>query len=291
MTRLADGLLALATPEARSAFSSMISRWAQVDAPRAGDWMLANMARVPVDSLRNVAQQLVRADAERAMRMADQVPAAARANWIVGVAGGLAQNDLAGATRWIDRFRGQPGYDAALTAVVQQAAQNDPAGASRLLTNAGSAVQAQAAPQLVARWVQQDPPAAARWTETIADAPARSGSMNAAARSWAQRDANAAERWARALPSQVDRDGALSGVFAGAAASGSADPRILDAIGSDELRQRAAMNAIGTLARSDAAAARRLLTNYVTDFRMRQQAEQMLAQATGQVSGVPIFIN
>jgi hypothetical protein len=152
-------------------------------------------------------------------------------------------------------------------------------------------VQALAAPQLVARWVQQDPPAAARWTETIADVPARSASMNAAARSWAQRDANAAERWARALPSQVDRDGALGGVFAGAAASGSADPRILDAIGSDELRQRAAMNAIGTLARSDAAAARRLLTNYVTDFRMRQQAEQMLAQATGQVSGVPIFIN
>jgi hypothetical protein len=42
------------------------------------------------------------------------------------------------------------------------------------------------------------------------------------------------------------------------------------------------MNVLPTLARNDADAARRLLSTYVTDPRMRQQAEQLLGQLAGQ---------
>src|SRR5690606_7706213 len=131
-TRLADGLLALDSAIGRSALTTMLGRWATADPARATEWLVANVTSVPPESFSGVAPQLARADIETAKRLTDAVPTSARAAWAASVAGALAQNDLAGAVAWIERFRGQPDYDTALVQIVQRGVQYDPAGVARL---------------------------------------------------------------------------------------------------------------------------------------------------------------
>lgn len=287
MLRLLDGLIESGA-EGRSLMSSTVSLWVQTDAPRATSWVLTNVDRLPAGLLENVAERLAVSDAERAAAVADQVPPARRSEWVAGVAGGLAQQDAASATQWLERFRGQPGYDAGLGAAARRLSQFDPSAAARLLMQASPAVQAQSASQVVMQWSEIDPPAAARWIESLGNEQARLAAAGMAASAWAQRDAAAAERWARGLSTEAERDLALVGVFAAAAAAGPVPTRILDALSSDEMRQRAIMNSIQTIAVTDANAARQLLTTYVTDPRMRQQAEQIIERGSG--TSLPLLL-
>lgn len=288
MTRLAEGLLALDTPQARSALSTMLGRWAQVDRARATDWVVANLTRVPPESIGNVAQQLARADLENAKRLTDSVPAAARAAWVASVAGTIAANDIAGATQWVERFRGQASYDAAMLQIVQRGAQYDPAGAAQLVERLTPASQARASTQLAMQWAQQDPAAATQWAQTIADETARGSALRLTVQQWARADVGAAARWARGLASATARDMALGSVFAGGVEAGTADTRLLDEISTGAAREQAVLNAVGQLARNDPEAARRLLT-YVTTPTIREQAERMIEQA-GRPSGLPFTI-
>ena len=82
---------------------------------------------------------------------------------------------LRGAVRGQVIARGEPGYDAALTAIAGRAALSDPPGAARLFDSINVA-EAPDAPQTAARitseWARRDHRAAAGW----AAAPARSSS-------------------------------------------------------------------------------------------------------------------
>ena len=276
MTRLAEGLLALDSALGRSGLMLMLGSWMQADTARATDWLLANLTRVPPETLNNVSRTLARTDIESAKRLTDSIPDTVRASWAANVAGTLAESGIANAMQWVERFRGQPVYEAALSRIVQTGARYDAKAAAPLVEGLSPALRSEVSREVALQWAQQDPAAAARWFETIDDETTRSDTLGMAARLWAQRDAAAAERWARALADSDKRDAALGGVFAGRAASGAVDLRLLDEIGAATVRQWAAMTAISALG-NEPEAARELLP-YVTSAAMRRQAELMIEQ-------------
>src|SRR5690606_13440758 len=120
-------------------------------------WVLANLTRVPPESLFTVAGRLARVDIESAKRLTDRMPDAARASWVGSVASVLADTSFASAVEWAERFRGEPAYATAVTAILPSYASRDPKAMARLLDESDPAVQARAAMYLVQNWVQQDP--------------------------------------------------------------------------------------------------------------------------------------
>src|SRR5690606_12281444 len=65
-TRLAEGLLAFVSALGRQALTSMLGPWIQADTENAMAWVLANLTKVPPESLFTVAGRLARVDIESA---------------------------------------------------------------------------------------------------------------------------------------------------------------------------------------------------------------------------------
>jgi hypothetical protein len=184
------------------------------------------------------------------------MPAGAREGWIAGAANGLARNDFEGTLRWLDGFRGEPGYDRAVNAALSTGAASNPVAVARYLDSAPASA---ASPQIVGNVTR-------RWVAT---------------------DAAAAERWARALPSGPVRDEALSGLMqSGDAATIS---RVLGELSSDAARARGAMTGAATLARTDLAAARRLIAEHIRDPEQRALAERQIEIMASQPRGATVI--
>ena len=146
--------------------------------------------------------QLARINPAAAMTYLDRVPSELRARWISAVADGYAQNDAPAAASWLTRFRGEPGYEAAVAAVAGRTAQHDPVGAARLfasidLSQAPDAEQHARA--IAMRWARDDIGAAASWARALDNDAIATGAVSAVTSHWAARDAAAPESRSESL--------------------------------------------------------------------------------------------
>ncbi len=258
----------------------LTQRWAQREPHDAMRWLLARGSDAPRAALGQAAIQLGRTDPPAAIAYVDRVPPELRATWISAVADGYAQNDARAAASWIAQHRGAPGYDAALAAIASRTAQTDPSAAARLFdsVNVSDAPDApQAARRIAAAWARQDHRGAAAWVNAIADDGARTAAIGAVASEWAARDALGARGWALGLPSGAARDTALTQLL-GATTTGAIDHVLLDAFSGADARERAVSAAVRMIAPRDAAAARQLADQYLTDAGARRAAERFIEQ-------------
>ena len=110
----------------------MLTRmWAQRQPHEAARWLLARGSDAPRAALGQAAMQLARTDPAAATSYVDTVAPELRATWISSVAAGYAQHDARAAATWVAQYRGEPGYDAAVTAVAGMTAQGDPVSAAQ----------------------------------------------------------------------------------------------------------------------------------------------------------------
>ena len=100
------------------------------------------------------------------------------------------------------------------------------------------------------------------------------------ASSWAASERENARAWALELPVGAARDSALRGVLL-APGTSTIDVSVLDSINDTAIREHTATTLAVRVARSDPAAANRLLERYVTDHAARQQAQQEIDRAIG----------
>jgi hypothetical protein len=285
MVKLADRLLA--TPGRAQALQMLTQTWAQRQPQDATRWLLARGSSAPRAALAQAAIQLARVDPAAATAYLNNVPPDLRATWISAVADGYAQADARAAASWIAQHRGEPGYDAALTAIAGRAAAGDPAGAARLFdsVNAAEAPDApQTASRITAEWARRDHRAAAAWAAAVADESARTSAIRTAAASWATRDAPGARGWALGLPTGAGRDSAVTQIL-GATTAGTIDHVLVDAYSNAEARQRGVGEAVRQIAARDTVAARQLADQYLTDPGARQAAERFIEQ--GRYGPVP----
>jgi hypothetical protein len=282
--RVVDRLAGIDNPAMGSMISSAMSRWSRTDPNAALNWALNNADRIDASAFSNMANEMANTDIDLALATMARLPPAQRAGWFEGVASGVARYDVNQALSLLNRYQGEPGYAEAYGAVVNQLAQLNPAAAASMLSDApaGSANSLMSASFWVAReWTMSDPAAAANWATTLSDPSTQSRSLSQVAQVWAEQDPDAARQWLLGLTSGVARDAALEGYISSAAQRGEFDPRLLDAYSTPQLAQQAAYQAITRIGRTDPAAARQLMNDYITDETMRQRAEEQLARSGG----------
>jgi hypothetical protein len=208
--------------------------------------------------------------------------------WVVGAANGMGRSDLAAATAFVERFRGEPWYETARTAAYQAGAATQPLEVARAIERDPGL--SRLASAVVSAWAANDAPAAARWltgTVGIDDAARRNAVGNLAGR-WAAGDTRAATRWVLDMPAGPTRDAGLSGLINAASAGQTIDTQLLEAYSSADARERGVVAAMPVLGRSNPTLARTLIEAHVRDPQLRRQAEQMLESAPrprGNVSG------
>jgi hypothetical protein len=275
---LADRVLRLPEDRTRvTAVDSLLNVWTMDpgNAPQAVEWALANANAVPPHSFQRLAYLLARTDPAAAERYFDRVPSAARAGWLGAVAASYAATDPQQALAFVERYRGDAGFDGAATMLAPLLARSDPAAAARLL---GSVTERSsqgfgAEVQIAREWSQRDPAAAATWAVDLPPLQ-RNVIMQMVTSAWASADRDAVRRWALGLPAGEKRDVALAAAVRAYGAE--PDPALMGAFSDDRARQAAIMGSVVNVAMTDRDAARRLLHAHVTDPRMRSQAEQVI---------------
>jgi hypothetical protein len=219
--RIAARLLAMDDTEFRSsALSSLVSIWGMIDARAAFGWMTSTADRIDPALFGSLAQPLAARDLTLAISSIDRVPDAARDTWAGNVATRYAQLDPDGATAWALSRRGQPGYEAALRAVVDHAGgRRIHALASAVADLDGASPHAAAAvSNLLYLLMQEHAAEGAAWVSTIRDQMLQATAASRVAGEWHSKDPAAAAGWVLGLPAGPVRDAALASI-------GSADGR------------------------------------------------------------------
>jgi hypothetical protein len=123
---MANRLLTIDDRQLReSVGQTFVAMWSSRSPEGAMRWLLANGQSISPSVFMQVGQQLATRDPRNALAQSTQIPAAAREQWMQGVAQGYAQNDPQGAIEWLAQFRAEPWYARAATNAAMQVAQRD----------------------------------------------------------------------------------------------------------------------------------------------------------------------
>jgi hypothetical protein len=288
VARLADRLLESDNPQVSSMMSSVVTMWASRDSDAAMNWTLANADSLDSNVLASMAQRIAAENLDLAINALDRLSAEQRAGWINGLASQMARQDVNQAIGFIERYRGQPGYQNAFATVVGEMARIDPVRAAGMLRNEPASSTSMSAVFAISReWANRDPAAAGRWAvDEIGDDQMRTMAINNIASMWAQRDGEAAERWIFGLARGSERDAAVDGYLSAAAQVGQFKPSLLEAYSSDEAGQRGASLVIIRMGRTDPEQAKRLAERYISDPAIRAQTQESLAGIGAVGSGI-----
>lgn len=263
-----------------SIVAALVNRWSAVDPTATIEWLLTHGERAGADAFRQAALQASRHDVRAAAAYTSRVPDAMRPAWLSQVASAYAVQDPVEAARWIEQFRGQPGYDDAVIAAARSAAARDPAAAADVLARAdpSSPQHMSAAASIAAAWTRLDPAAAAAWASGL-DGPARQVALPSIVSMWAQQAPHEARSFVLSMPRGEARDSSLQMLVAAASQTDEGlDPGLLAAFSSDFARQSAVTQAALVRAAQDPTAARALIDAHVTDPGLKARAEAMLSR-------------
>jgi hypothetical protein len=258
--------------------TTLVEVWAnrRGDPEGALEWLNANETAVPPEAFERVGYSYASSNPTGAASSVDRVPNRVRAVWIAAVTFGMASTDVPGATQFLERFRGEAGFDRGAPQLAMQIAETDPAAAARLIASVGTRGPGGVGPEVaIARsWAQRDPRAAAAWALDLPPMQ-RSITLQIVTGIWGSQDPAAVGQWALGMPSGDRRDQALAAAMRARGAA-PLDTGLLAAFSEDRARQSALMNTIFATAQTDAAAARRLIGEHITDPTMRARAEEMI---------------
>jgi hypothetical protein len=277
--QLAARVGALPDSQTRQALiANLLTSWAQGpgNLKPALEWAFSHSAGLPPEAFMQLGYTLAQSDPEAASAYLDRVPGAARDRWIGAIAFGYVRSDPQRALAFVERFRGDPAYDGAATALAQHLVSIDPPAAVRLLASVttrpanGSGLEI----QIAREWAQRDPQAAANWALDL-PSTLRGIAMSMVGDAWGRSNPSAVRAWALGLPPSDKRDFAL-GAALRALGPGPPDAALLAAFTDGRLRQAALMTTIMMTATTDAPLARRLIDEHITDPQLRPQAEEMV---------------
>jgi hypothetical protein len=292
LAAMGERVLALRDPRLEDlGLQTLLQGWGAREPQQALEWLLGNLERVPPEAAPGIARMFASRNPAVAAAELERIPSALRVDWFAGVAQGYAQADPLEGARWLAQFRGEPGYEDAVAALVPALARKDGAAAVRLLetvADSGPQVFEEVAMGVVEQWSQQNPLAAAQWVGGIENKQVRSVALPTLAGRWAAEDFRAARDWVLGLPSGLERDAALTRmIFSVANADAVADRAVTEAFSGDAARQQAILHIVNPVARTDPARARVLLAQYLPDPGQRERVEQLLESTQREPPSMP----
>src|SRR5690606_2175492 len=197
---LADELAEGTTEMQGALLRDVASAWAERAPSEVLDWISARAGSATERSVAAIAVAVARNDVAAAARYADRLPAGARDAWLAEVASIHAGNDMDGALRWIEQYRGQRFYDLGVARIAGMLAASDARRAAGMLTSLRPDAQAAIAATVGDRFAGQDASAAADWAASFTDPDVRSTAVRVVAQRWVRGDADAARSWILSLP-------------------------------------------------------------------------------------------
>lgn len=220
---LANRLVAIDMPQAKSALRNLVGNWMQQDPVRAVEWVFEHDSDVGATVIGPAADAMSRADPVAAANYVHQVPQEYRSVWITQVVPGYAAHDMNAAVAWLDQFQGEAVYANALRRLLTASAERNPRAAADLLRRSAPEAQAGAATQVASALARLDPREAARWAASLQEPRIQSEAVASAMSVWAQNDISAARSYALGLEPGEARDQALSAVVARLSQAGDYD--------------------------------------------------------------------
>lgn len=203
-----------------------VNRWLQQDADAALEWISAQPPGMRRSQMQELAlSQVARMDMDKALAIANTLPAAQRSRIIDRTLGRLARENPERALAELN----SAGVDlASSNTYAQILAHGELYSFAESLSRASALApeqRQQVERQVFRRWAEQDPEEAATYLENISNPQARMTAANQLIRRWATADPTAAASWIRTAPaaerdqlqhqlvsriSQVDPDAALN---------------------------------------------------------------------------------
>jgi len=266
----------------RQALQHIATQWAAMDPDGAIAWQSRLPEHERSGVLRYMASSLVYTDIDAAMSLLpslDEGSARELASTIVGALG--QRRSYEEAMAFVDRYQGQPLYDALKIQAVTSLAGTDPDRAMAVLLGMPRSDRHD---QIVAHVVQRvavsDPDKALRWSDRIADETARTQTRTMVVQNWFSNDPSRAMQYFNALPVGTQRDSIAAAV---APSLGMTDPQsarqVLDSIGDPAVRSQALASYAMQTYMTDPVAAEQLLNDADIDPAMRERYLQMMRQS------------
>jgi hypothetical protein len=267
----------------REATQTVIMQWANADPEAAIDWILRNDAPNTSELLSQAGYNMIASDVDAAIRLLPRVDEQTAQMWRLSIASSLpTQRSPAEAQRFVDQFKGQPGYEGLQAAMIAGVAQQDIYLARQLADQLppGQA-RDQSMQQLISGHVFSDPLEAASWLDSISDVSARGQAASQVLQQWFAMDADAANQWIINQPPGRVRDDAILGMAHGLDGYSPSPERLLSAIDDPDKRRQAEIMYVWGIARTDPSRARSMIAGMDLSPEERQQLESQLASMQG----------
>lgn len=107
------------------AINSVVYGWASSDPDAAIAWVNTKSTAIRNEGLINIGSQLASVDPDLAASYLPQLSGAVRESWVQNITYYYSSYDLAGATTWVESFRGEAIYDDLISSVINTAANTD----------------------------------------------------------------------------------------------------------------------------------------------------------------------
>lgn len=267
-------------PERESLYQNLAGHRARSGGEAALQWIATLSGGAKRSALKGAAQALAGSDPQLSASLINQMPDEDAADVMRMVVSRMTINrrgvsNSQAAVDWLEQFSGRPGYQEAMSSVVQVMAQRDPQQALSLSRRLDDARRQDAVSVAMHYWASSDPVSAADWARR-ADPVVQTRAVESVVAGWAASDPASAERWVFTLPESDGRDRAL-GHLATTSSDTARMADLVGAISSDTMREQAIVSAYNIIARrmGDARAASEFLDNVGASEALREQLSFM----------------
>jgi len=244
-----------------SAVADVVVALARTDVSAAGDFILTLTGDEQHNALRRIGHELVEKNLDGAMQLLGKVPDENAGVLRRQVAQQLSsQRNFAEAQTFISRFRGSEDYSQLQIAILAPLAASDPVQAMNMSGDIEDpTIRDRFRASVIGQQAAQDPQRAVRWLGMIDSESGRSDAIRQVAQHWMATDPTAANAWVQSLPRGADRDAVIAATMYRHRNSPEEARRVIESIDNPNMRRRALISHLQSLARSNPAAARRLL--------------------------------
>lgn len=262
------------------AVKSIAAQWMRSDSTSAIEWLLATDAQVADEFLSMPTVHIRRIDVDEASSLLARIPEKYRSEWRRQIVTRIAAEKSADeAMLFAAQFKGQPGFDRLQSNIIGEVAKKDVAEARRMAEQLAPGEAKNAAyADIIGQHARSDPAEAAEWLARLEDDGFRRAATQKVVSQWMYKDREAAKNWISNLPPGEKRDDTIMSMAAQFGSDTPADRDLVASIGDAAKRQQAQAMRLLSLARTDAAQARKELKRLELPELFRQQMEMAITQ-------------
>lgn len=263
-----------------AATQTVVSQWANSDPEAAINWVLNNDVPNASHLLSQAGHTMIANDVDAAMRLLPRVDDETARMWRASIASGLSlQRSPAEAQRFIDQFKGEPGYDNLQVAMITGISQQDIYLAHSMAEQLPPGrARDQSLQQIISNHLYSNPQEAAAWLDSISGDEYRGQATGQVLQQWFAMVSHSASQWIVNQPPGRVRDDAI--LIMAHSSDNNSPPmqQLIARISDPEKRFQAQVAQMWNIARSDPSRARAMIAEMDISAEQRRSLEDQLAR-------------